>query len=303
MNLWTVKLPVAEDQSGAFAAILAEDAEAVSTVRADDDSWRLEAIFTGKPAATLTARLALVAAAIGVPEPTIEIEPLPDADWLTQVYAGFPPLRVGRLFVHGSHDARRIPPGSVAVRIDAATAFGSGQHESTHGCLVALDRLRKARRFRRVLDMGCGSGILGIAAAKLWQAHVTGVDIEAEAARVTRGNARLNGVARFVAAQAGNGYRAPIARRNGPYDLILSNILARPLARMAPALSSALTRGGVAILAGLLKRQERAVINAHRRQRLHLVGRVQLGPWTTLIFARHQRGPVAREAFNEKGRR
>ena len=123
---------------------------------------------------------------------------------------------------------------------------------------------------------------------------MTAVDIEAEAARVTRANAKLNGVARFVAAQAGNGYRTPLARRNAPYDLILSNILARPLARMAPALSSALTRGGVAILAGLLKRQERAVINAHRRQRLHLVGRVQLGPWTTLIFARHQRGPVAR---------
>jgi ribosomal protein L11 methyltransferase len=286
VHLWIIKLPVLEEHAGAWSDILAEEADSVSTVRNDDDSWRLEAICRAKPAGGLAARLALAAAALGVPDPSVTVEPLPDADWLMQVYAGFPPLRVGRLFVHGSHDAARVRPGTIPVRIDAATAFGSGQHESTQGCLIALEKLGKGRRFRRVLDMGCGSGILGIAAAKLWRARVTAVDIESEAARVTRANAKLNGVIHRLEADAGNGYRTPLVRRRAPYDLILSNILARPLARMAPDLRSALEPGGLAILSGLLERQERGVINAHCRQGLRLKERVRLGPWTTLILDR-----------------
>jgi ribosomal protein L11 methyltransferase len=248
--------------------------------------WQVTAIYRTQPdAAALGTQLALVAAANGLPEPALEVLPLPPADWLAEAYAGFPPQRIGRFFVHGSHVE---PPktGNIPLLIDAATAFGSGEHATTEGCLRAIsDLVRSGARVQRVLDMGTGSGILSIGLAKLVPtARIAAVDIDEESARVAAMNAKLNGVANRVRAVQGDGYKSPLAAQGPRFDVIIANILARPLIRMAPSLVSRLRPGGTAILSGLLRRQEAAVLGAHKTLGLRLVARKPIGEWMTLIL-------------------
>jgi ribosomal protein L11 methyltransferase len=248
--------------------------------------WVVTALYRAAPdAGALGAGLALVAAANGLPEPALDIAPLPPADWLAEAYAGFPARHIGRFFVHGSHVAAPSG-GTIPLHIDAATAFGSGEHATTEGCLLAIaDLARRGARVRHVLDMGTGSGILAIGVAKLFRtARIAAVDIDEESARVATLNAQLNGVGGRIRAVQGNGYLSPLAARGPRFDVIVSNILARPLIRMAPSLHHRLAHGGTAILAGLLSRQEAAVLGAHKAVGLRLVGRKRIGEWTTLIL-------------------
>ncbi|CAK0745945.1 Ribosomal protein L11 methyltransferase [uncultured Gammaproteobacteria bacterium] len=297
MGPWRVALDVPnEAAANLFADAIGDDADAVSVFEIETGpgagGWLVETTWFRPPdRCRLLARVAVLAEAAGVAEPELCIETLPAIDWLTKTYQSFPPIRAGRFYIHGSHIQTLPPPGAVALRIDAATAFGTGEHASTHGCLVALDQLARRRRFggrplKRALDMGCGSGILAMAVARVWRVPVAAVDIDAESVRVARENAHFNRVARYVHAHCGDGYHTPVARRHRPYQLIMANILARPLARMAPALARNLDKGGVAVLSGLLARQQRLVISAHRRQGLRLVGRVSGPEWVTLIMAK-----------------
>ena len=244
---------------------------------------------TSKPYSAIEGRpsagvIALTAAANGVPEPAFDIAALGEEDWLARVRSDFPPLRIGRVFLHGSHYSPRNGEGPVRLLIDAGLAFGSGEHQTTRGCLLGLQDLSRHVQAPRILDMGCGSGILSLAAARLWRGRVVSVDIDPEAVRVTRANARLNGVSPHIVAGAGNGYGAPVMARQGDFDLIVSNILAKPLRRMAPDLARRLKPGGHAVLSGLLRRQGAAVIAAHRAQGLHLVKRYPIGDWQTLVM-------------------
>ncbi len=238
------------------------------------------------PRAGIVAAVAVAAALARIDPPEIEIEPLPDIDWLESSLRSFPPIDAGRFHLRGSHIHDRPPPGRITLVVDAGAAFGSGEHASTKGCLLALDRLLKRRSFVNVLDMGCGSGVLALAVAKSIPARVLATDIDAMAARIAAGNARRNGVAARVRAAASDGYKSRLIHRRAPYDLVLANILARPLARMAAPLARHLAPNGVAVLAGLLRRQERQVLAAHRMQGLALLGRIRLGDWTTLVVGR-----------------
>jgi ribosomal protein L11 methyltransferase len=177
----------------------------------------------------------------------------------------------------------------VPIRLDAGLAFGSGEHASTRGCLLALDELARRRRFRRVLDMGCGSGILAIAAAKCWPARVLAVDNDPKAVVVAQENADQNGVAGQIRVRWSEGYRSPAVRSAGPYDLIFANILADPLCDMARDLARHLAPGGTAILSGLFDRQAARVIEAHRAVGLRLRRCLQLEIWTTLVFSARRR--------------
>ncbi|HYU13082.1 MAG TPA: 50S ribosomal protein L11 methyltransferase [Stellaceae bacterium] len=248
--------------------------------------WRVEA-YPRAPLldAALEIRLALLAAGAGGKLVHIVEERLAERDWLLENRRAFPPIRVGRFFVHGSHWRGPAPPGTIAIEIDAATAFGTGEHPSTHGCLVALDHLARRRRFRRPLDVGTGSGVLAIAAAKRLRRRVVAGDIDPEAVRVARHHARRNGLAGAVRVLRAAGYRRRGLRR-ADYDLVLANILARPLALLARDLKRALAPGGVAVLAGLLQRQEALVLSAHRAQRLRLARRIVIEGWLTLILRR-----------------
>jgi ribosomal protein L11 methyltransferase len=290
-GIWQAKVRLEHTAVEPFADLLDRDAVGISVFETRDDvtgviGWQISALYKSQPdAGALSAGAALIAAAAGVAEPEIEIAPLPPSDWLAEAYAGFPARRIGRFFVHGSHIEARVGDG-IPLLIDAATAFGSGEHATTEGCLLAMsDLARRGPRIARVLDMGTGSGILSVGMAKLFpKARIFAVDIDAESARVAAENARLNGVSRHVRAAQGNGYHSPLASRGPRFDVIIANILARPLIAMAPHLARRLRPGGIAILSGLLSRQERAVLGAHKAMGLRLVGRKPIGEWTTLIL-------------------
>ena len=228
---------------------------------------------------TLDLRLTLAAAAAGGKILDLIEMPVAERDWLAENRRAFPPQRIGRFLIHGSHWREAPPAGAIAVEIDAASAFGTGEHPSTRGCLLAFDRLAKARRFRRPRDIGTGSGILAIAAARTLRRAVLASDIDPIAVRVARHHARRNGVAALVQAS-----RAIGAGRSGGHDLVFANILARPLMLMARDLARAVAPGGMAILSGLLRRQEAAVLAAYRAQGLRLAFRLVIGDWSTLIL-------------------
>jgi ribosomal protein L11 methyltransferase len=211
---------------------------------------------------------------------------MPDIDWLKRNQESFPPMRIGRYFIHGSHIETPVPAGSIGLLIDAATAFGTGEHATTHGCLLALDRLVRQGKRGRILDMGTGTGILAIAAAKSWRVPVLACDIDGNSVKVAAENVGLNQVAGLVMCRQSDGYASRAVRINAPYDLIFANILARPLASMAPDLARHLAPGGVAILSGLLAGQEPYVAAAHRAQGLAFMGRIQRQGWHTLIFTK-----------------
>ena len=197
----------------------------------------------------------------------------------------FPAITIGRFFICGAHDPGAVAGGLIELRIDAATAFGSGRHASTAGCLAALGLLA-SRPISRPLDMGCGSGILALAMARLWRVPVMAADIDPEAVVVTRRNARRNRVGGLVRALSADSYRAPGIAARAPYDLIACNILARPLRRMAKDLARSLAPGGAAILSGFLEADANAVLAAHRLQGLRLIRRITIDGWQTLIVGR-----------------
>ncbi len=272
------------DAADAVLAVLDAAAEAVSAFEDAPGEWRVEAYPKSSVLSPdLTAQLALAAAAAGGMLIELGEERLSARDWLAENQLAFPPQRVGRFFIHGSHYRDRAPAGAIAILVDAATAFGTGEHQSTRGCLLALDRLARQHRFRRPLDIGTGTGILAIAAAKVWRRPVAAADIDGNAVRVARHNVARNAAAGLVRVHRAPGYRHPALRR-GRSDLILSNILARPLAVMARDLARALAPGGRAVLSGLLRRQEPIVLAPHRGFGIALERRVALDGWSTLIL-------------------
>ncbi|HEX5379375.1 MAG TPA: 50S ribosomal protein L11 methyltransferase [Phenylobacterium sp.] len=252
-------------------SILEEDEE--------HDVWRIDAFpTTGEEARGLTARLA------GYPGLKTVVEKLADADWLAMSLSGLPPVRAGRFFVFGAHDKGRAPPNAVNLRIEAGAAFGTGHHGTTVGCLFAYDALLKARRFEKVLDVGAGTGVLAIAAARTGSRVAVGTDIDRPSVRIAGENARLNKAgARFVHA-SGLGHRS--VRRAAPYDLVFANILAPPLVALAQDIKGALRPGGTAILSGLLRTQERRVFAAYRSRGFRLARRIHRDAWATLVLTR-----------------
>lgn len=283
---WKVELVVPKGAVEIFAAALEPFALASSSFEIDgSDDWMLEAYCEGMPdKPSLTAALAVAASVAGVTEPPLECAPLPETDWLAENRKSFEPLSIGRFFVHPTHYEGRVPANAKAIRLDAATAFGSGDHETTAGCLVTLSALAHRERPCRVLDLGCGSGILSIAAAKLWHVPVLAVDIDPESVRVARANVAANGVRGSVTVLRSDGVAAGRVRRAGPFDLVLANVLAGPLIKMAPALTSQVARPGRLLLSGLLAHQRPAVIAAYRRHGLVLVGVRNFGDWPTLLL-------------------
>jgi ribosomal protein L11 methyltransferase len=245
----------------------------------------------------LAGALALAAAVTGVTA-TVTRAPTQADGWLERTRAAFPEQLIGRSFaIRGTHLTDAPPFGRTALILDAGVAFGSGEHNSTRGCLLALEQLVPQLRRRGsccILDLGTGSGILAMAAAKLLRRRVLATDIEPWSVRVARQNARLNKIGTLVRPVLADGWRSPIVRRSGPYTLVFGNILARPLRLMARDLARHLAPGGVAILAGLLQVQARDVPAAHRRNGLVLHRMIHLEPWTTLVL--RKRGSASHAA-------
>ncbi len=272
----------------AYEAALSSVCNSVGFFRDENGgNWLIEGItMGGANTAELTAALALAAALTGVTvEPAREM--LSAQHWLARSYASFPEQLIGRHFaIRGSHIEAPRAPGRITLALDAGLAFGSGEHGSTRGCLRALERVAYRRPYR-VLDLGTGSGILAMAAGRLLRRQVLATDIEPWSVRLARQNARTNGVGRLVTVRLADGWNHRVVRAGGPYDLVFANILARPLTRMATHLARHLAAGGTAVLSGLLARETRDVLTAHRRHGLTLEARINDGAWTTLVLRRH----------------
>jgi ribosomal protein L11 methyltransferase len=285
-RLWQLRLELAAEAAPAIEAVEAALEGAALSVsrfeRAKGRRWRIEAIFDGRPSRAFVGRIAALA---GLPLRRIHAAALPSKDWVAESRAKLPALRVGRFFLHGAHFRGQPPKGSLPLLVEAGLAFGTGRHETTRGCLLALEALA-GRPIEQALDLGCGSGVLALAVARAWGVPVVAADNDPAAVAVARENAARNGLAALVKTVRSEGYAAAALCKRTPYDLILANILADPLIRLAPDLARHLAPGGRAILAGFQIAQERALLAAHRKAGLRLERRWWLGEWSVLQLTR-----------------
>jgi ribosomal protein L11 methyltransferase len=280
-----------EQSARRVAAVVSETYEgedvAVALVAAGAGRWRVAIHLRDRP--DENALRALTASAAGAAAAkALRFDVVEAADWVRDSLAGLVPVSAGRFIVHGAHDRAGIPANRIGIEIEAALAFGTGHHGTTRGCLVALDRLCKAlnerRNVLRILDLGTGSGVLAIAAARALRRRVLATDIDLSAVHVARANARLNSVGAMVEVVKADGVAAANLRRVAPFDLVFANILLRPLLRLATPLRSLIARGGHIVLSGIVPAQANAVIAAYRP--LALERRLDLDGWTTLVFIR-----------------
>ncbi len=213
-------------------------------------------------------------------------EILPDIDWVAKSLEGLKPVRAGRFLVHGRHDRDAARANDIAIEIEAGQAFGTGHHGTTAGCLAMLERLIRTRRPKNVLDLGTGSGVLAIAVAKLAKCPVLATDIDPVATRVARSNAKLNGEAGLIRFETAAGFTDRAFIEEGPFDLIVANILARPLMRMAPDIAAELTPGGDVVLSGILATQRQMVLAGFRAAGLFHRHTIWRDEWVTMHLGR-----------------
>jgi ribosomal protein L11 methyltransferase len=278
--LWKAGVTLPKTEAADVAAVFELTPPAPQSVLIGENPFEadatVEALYDTPPDVELLSRLC---------GRMVTCEPLPDRDWIRLSLEGLPPVRAGQFFLHGAHDAGQIPVGVIPIRIEAGLAFGTGHHESTALCLDAMCRLAKRRRLARTLDVGCGTGVLAIAAAKLWKARVVASDIDHIAIETARANARAN-TERNIGFACADGLDHPVIRTTAPYDLICANILAGPLTRLAPAIAKASAGGGTVLLSGLLRNQENLVLSYYRAQNLVFCGALRNGPWSALLLRR-----------------
>jgi ribosomal protein L11 methyltransferase len=269
-----------------------EPAEAASTAFETETpwpgggkAWAVEVYFGFEP--DEDALRELVAAAAGEEAAAqVEFGLTEKQDWVANSLAGIKPVRAGRFLVHGAHDRDKVAPSDIAIEIEAGLAFGTGHHGTTRGCLLHLDRLLKRRRPRAVLDVGCGAGVLAIAAAKVLKRKVWLGDIDPVAVEVANANAALNGVGAHAKALVSRAVESLALREGAPYDLVFANILAKPLRLLAPSLAGVLAPDGDAIVSGLLLADVAGVLSAWGAQRFYLRERIDLEGWASLRLSR-----------------
>ena len=244
------------------------------------DLWEVGAYFTDAPD---DIALTLMAAAFGAAQ--FAVSELPEIDWVAHVRRELKPVEAGRFYVYGSHDAETLPEGRVGLLIEAAMAFGTGHHGTTLGCLKALDRLAsEGFRARNVIDVGCGTAVLAMAAAKIWPETVLASDIDQVAVDVAEANVLANDLNGRVDCLEAVGFDHPDIRSRAPFDLIFANILKGPLILLAPDMAKHAAAGGLAILSGLLNTQAEDIITAYVAQGFSVASRDEIGEWTTLVL-------------------
>ncbi|MEM9061989.1 MAG: 50S ribosomal protein L11 methyltransferase [Pseudomonadota bacterium] len=256
----------------------------VGVFRLEDDSglWEIGGYFQDRPD---EISLAILAGAFDAKP--FAVSRVDDRDWVAQVRRELHPVEAGRFTVYGSHDSHRVGPNRIGLRIEAAMAFGTGHHGTTRGCLMLFDRLlRQRHRPRRVADIGCGTGVLAMAAAKALRVPCVATDIDQVAAETARANIAANGASPWVRTGRAAGFRHAHLRASAPFDLVFANILASPLKRLAPSIAEHLALGGHAILAGLLTYQATGVIRTFEGHGFVRSDFIRLGDWTSLTMRR-----------------
>ncbi len=275
------------EKLGAALERLDPEPMGIGVIAIEDGSgdWEVGGYFTNAPE---TAGLALLAAAFGA-KPFVVSE-LPETDWVAHVKRELSPVRAGRFFVYGSHDADRLPADATGLLIEAAMAFGTGHHGTTLGCLRALDRLvTDGFQAKSVADIGCGTAVLAMAAAHCYDAGIIASDIDQVAVDVAAANVKANGLTDRVKCVLSAGFDHPELAGAAPFDLIFANILKRPLIELAPAMSKATSEGGCVILSGILTSQADAIVSVYAINGYNLRERADIVDWTTLILEKIRR--------------
>jgi ribosomal protein L11 methyltransferase len=280
-------LDMARSLAGALENLIEPAPDAVTQFEDGPEAWRVEAYFAGDT--DLAAVGAALSAALGDKLPALEQTDVPDLNWVAISQAALPPVQAGRFVVHGSHDRGRVPHGPHAIMIDAGEAFGTAHHATTLGCLMTIDKLARSRAFRRVLDLGCGSGVLAIAAARaLPRADVIATDFDPVAVAVAAENVRANGLHQRVSVICAEGLAHPWIRHAAPFDLVIANILSEPLVALAPQIRRAVRVRGTIILSGLLNSEAPRIVAAYAAQGFALLGERFIAGWPTLSLRRHR---------------
>ena len=277
-----MKFLVAPEHVATFEMALEEFASAILTMPIEKGEnkglWEVQAIYETQPdIEDIRRAMGFASNMCQIVEPEWHLNEMEKKNWLKESLISFPPVTIGKYYIYGSHIKDEPPADKIALQIDAATAFGSGEHQTTQGCLTALNEL--AEKPKKVIDVGCGSGILAMAYAKTFNAPVDAVDIDPESVFVTSNSAKINKLDHLMRVWESDGYKGV----DGQYDLVFCNILARPLINMAGDLKEHLTSGGMAILSGFLIRQERWVLKAHTDIGLKLVAKYRINGWSTLV--------------------
>lgn len=283
--LTTLTGKTAAEALGAAMERLEPEPTGIGVFEVEDGSglWEVGGYFSEQPDETALALLATMMDA----KPFV-ISELPETDWVAHVRRELAPVEAGRFFVYGSHDADKVPEGSVPLLIEAAMAFGTGHHGTTLGCLRALDRLASdGWKAGRVADIGCGTAVLAMAAARIWQGDVIASDIDEVAVDVAEANLAANDMAGAVKCVEAAGFDHPDLKALAPYDLIFANILKGPLVALAPDIAANLRPDGMAILSGLLNEQADDVLEHYLQAGHSLAHREQIGDWTTLTIRRN----------------
>ncbi|MDR3470448.1 MAG: 50S ribosomal protein L11 methyltransferase [Devosia sp.] len=288
MTLTQLSTPLTKEQAYALVdAVMAGDELALNASAHEDEAtgeWVFEATCEAQPDLDSFSELARRTLGGNV---EFSVEPIdPSVNWVAKSLEGLAPVLAGGFYIYGSHEAAPVPAGLTGIRIDAAQAFGTGHHETTTGCLEAIDRTLKRRRPRALLDVGTGTGVLAIALAKRLHTRVIASDIDPIAVRTAEQNARDNGVGRFLTVVEAAGLDHRTIATHAPYDLIVANILAGPLQALAPAIGHAAGRGAAIILSGILNEQAQRLITAYHQQAMVLRQRIVKKEWTTLVLER-----------------
>jgi len=256
---------------------------ALSRFEDEGTSWRLDVLYNG-PSKLADILMELVVFDGSLKDIEIFETRLKDENWVLKSLEGLAPINAGRFFVHGLHDADKKPAGSIPIIIEAGEAFGTGHHGTTEGCLVALSQIAEHETPEQVLDLGTGTGLLAIGAAKLWRVPIIGTDIDPIAVRVAHENAILNGVGQQIRMVQAAGTTHALIHEKAPYDLICANILAKPLRQLAGDITDLLAPGGLLVLSGLLDDQDARVAATYRGHHMTTQTRLAFGEWVTLIM-------------------
>ncbi|HEY8333136.1 MAG TPA: 50S ribosomal protein L11 methyltransferase [Tardiphaga sp.] len=262
-----------------------EGQAAIAAFERPDGRWDISVHFAEPPDQDAIRDLVGLTAGDAVVE-SIVFDTVEAKDWVRASLEGLVPVRAGRFIVHGAHDRASVPPNKLGIEIEAALAFGTGHHGTTRGCLLLLDHVLKSKAPARMLDLGSGTGVLAIAAAKATKRRVLASDIDPMAALVARDNARLNGVGDLVESICATGFSAPQFAARAPFDLVLANILANPLRQMATPLEAHLAPNAMVILSGLLLPHTTGVIAAYRARGLVLLRHIKVEGWSSLLMQR-----------------
>ncbi|MCQ2003775.1 50S ribosomal protein L11 methyltransferase [Rhizobium sp. NRK18] len=272
---------------GLMTDVFEDRGYAIATMEIDEkrDLWEASVYLQEEEEADIRAEFACLLAP-GFAKLSIEKEVLPEIDWIAKSLEGLKPVRAGRFIVHGSHDRDKVLPGDLPIEIDAGQAFGTGHHGTTAGCLEMIDSVIRARRVTNALDLGTGSGVLAIAVRRLKRVPVLATDIDPVAVDVAKENCRLNEIRSGIDLVTAPGFHSRAFVDHGPFDLIIANILARPLMKMAPQLVGHLAPGGSVILSGILASQRWKVLSAYNGAGLRHVRTIWRNGWVTIHLDR-----------------